>query len=125
MFYLGESSITWQSQKQKLVALSSCEAEHMASSAAACQAIWLAGLLSEILGAPGKPLLLKIDNKSAIDLIKNPVHHGQSKHIKIRYHLVRECTAEGRIEIQLVGTNDQLTDILIKPLPRVRFTEMK
>jgi hypothetical protein len=76
LFYLGRSPITWQSQKQKSVALSSCEAEYITSSATACQTVWLAGLLSEILSESGKPPLLKIDNKSAIDLIKNPVHHG-------------------------------------------------
>jgi hypothetical protein len=76
LFYLGRSPITWQSHKQKSVALSSCEAEYITSSATVCQAVWLAGLLSEILGESGKPPLLKIDNKSAIDLIKNPVHHG-------------------------------------------------
>jgi hypothetical protein len=125
LFYLGESLITWQSQKQKLVARSSCEVEYMASSAAACQAIWFAGLLSEILGAPGKPPLLKIDNKSAIELIRNSVHHGHSKYIHMRYHFVREGEVEGRIEIQFVGTNDQLADSLTKSLPRVRFQEMK
>jgi hypothetical protein len=125
LFYLGKNPITWQSQKQKSVALSSCEAEYMASSAATCQAIWLVGLLSEILGTPEKPPQLKVDNKSAIDLIRNPVHHGRSKHIRIRYHFVRECATEGRIEIQFVSTGDQLADILTKPLPRVQFIEMK
>jgi D-aminopeptidase len=57
--------------------------------------------------------------------VRNPVHHGGSKHIRIRYHLVRECAAERRIEIQFVGTNDQLADILTKLLPRIRFLEMK
>jgi hypothetical protein len=38
---------------------------------------------------------------------------------------VRECAAEGGIEIQFVGTSDQLADILIKPLLRIRFLEMK
>jgi hypothetical protein len=63
------------------MALSSCEAEYMASSATTCEAIWLAGLLSEILGWLIKPPLLRVDNKAAIDLIKNLVHYGRSKHI--------------------------------------------
>jgi hypothetical protein len=87
----------------------------MALSAAACQAIWLAGLLTEVLGIQGKPPFLKMDNKAVIDLIKSPVHHGHCKHIRIRYHFVREC-AEKRIEIQFMGTGDQLADILTKPL---------
>jgi hypothetical protein len=125
LFCLGCNPITWQSQKQKSMALSSCEAEYVASSVVSCQAIWLAWLLLEILGVPEKPPLLKIDKKSAIDLIKNHVHHGRSKHTQIRYHFVRECAVEGRIEVQFVGTNEQLADILTKPLPRVKFQEMK
>jgi hypothetical protein len=125
LFYLGENPITWQSQKQKYMALSSCEAEYMGSSTTTCQGIWLAGLLTEILGAVIKPRLLKVDNKAAIDLIKNPVHHGRSKHIRIHYHFVCECAAEERIEVQFVGTSDQLADILTKPLAHVKFLEMK
>jgi hypothetical protein len=107
------------------VTLPSCEAEYLALSTAACQAVWLIGLLAEILGAPSKTPLLRIDNKSAIDLIQNHVHNGHNKHIRIRYHFVRECATEGRIEIQFVGTNDQLDDILTKPFPQVKFEEMK
>jgi len=45
LFFLGSSVITWQSQKQKVVALSSCEAEYIAATTAACQGVWLARLL--------------------------------------------------------------------------------
>jgi hypothetical protein len=78
----------------------------MVSSTATCQSILLVGLLLEILGEAGRAPLLKVDNKVVIDLIKNPVHHGRSKHIHIRCHFIRECATEGRIEIQFVGTND-------------------
>jgi hypothetical protein len=125
LFYLGKSPITWQSQKQKSVALSSCEAEYLATLATACQAIWLACLLIEVLGATTRIPLLKIDNKVAVDLIKNPVHQWRSKHIRIRYHFIRECAAEGRIELKFVGTNDQFANILTKPLQRVKFLKMK
>jgi hypothetical protein len=47
VFFLGSSPATWQSQKQKVVALSSCEAEYTAGMMATCQGIWLAWLLVE------------------------------------------------------------------------------
>ncbi|KAL8105893.1 hypothetical protein AgCh_029627 [Apium graveolens] len=72
-FYLNKSLITWVSQKQRSVALSSCEAEFIAATAAGCQAIWLKNLLSMITGERIGPVVLYIDNKSAIDLVKNPV----------------------------------------------------
>jgi len=74
--YLGESPISWCSQKQETMAMSSCEAEFMAGTEAARQAIWLQDLLSEVIGEPSEKVLIRIDNKSAIALTKNPVFHG-------------------------------------------------
>ena len=89
--YLDDSLITWVSQKQRCVALSSCEAEFMAATAAACQGIWLHRLLSQITDVKPGPVVIYIDNRSAIDLAKNSVFHGRSKHIDVRYHFIREC----------------------------------
>lgn len=75
-FYYGENLITWASQKQKTVALSSCEAAFMAATAAACQALWLRNLISEVTASEAKPVTLFVDNKSAIALMTNPVFHG-------------------------------------------------
>jgi hypothetical protein len=66
-----------------------------------------------------------IDNKSAEELSRNPVFHDRSKHIDTRYHFIREAVAEGVVDLQHVSTDNQLADILTKPLPRVRFAEMR
>ena len=76
VFYLGESPITWCSQKQDTVALSSCEAEFMAGTEAARQAIWLQDLLGEISELLCKKTVIGIDNQSPIALTRNPVFHG-------------------------------------------------
>lgn len=89
-FYYCGNLITWSSQKQKSVALSSCEAEFMAATAAACQAIWLRNLVSMLIGKEVKSVTLLVDNKLAIMLIKNLVFHGRSKHIDTRFHFIRE-----------------------------------
>jgi hypothetical protein len=67
---------------------------------------------------------MKMDNQSTIALCKNPVHHDRSKHINTRYLFIRQCVMEGRIDVALVGTESQLTDILTKPLGRTRFREL-
>lgn len=90
IFYLGDSPISWYSQKQDTVALSSCEAEFMAGTEAARQAIWLQDLLSEVTGEPCETVMIRIDNQSAIALTRNPVFRGKSKHIHKRYHFIRE-----------------------------------
>jgi hypothetical protein len=90
LFFLGESPISWQSSKQKVVAMSSCEAEYIAAATAACQAVWLARVLAEILGTKISKPMLRVDNKSAISLTKNHVHHDRSKHIELKYHAIRD-----------------------------------
>ena len=69
--------------------------------------------------------MLKVDNKSAIDLSKNPVHHDRSKHIDIKFHYIRECVDGGKIVLEHISTRDQLVDILMKSLGRVLFQELR
>ncbi|MCH85746.1 copia protein [Trifolium medium] len=75
VFMLGGAPIAWSSKKESVVALSSCEADHIAASQCACQAIWLVNLVDEIMGEDHGSVTMKIDNISAINLAKNPVAH--------------------------------------------------
>lgn len=125
IFYLNNCPITWCSQKQETVALSSCEAEFMAATEAAKQAIWLQELHEEIMETSSKTVTIYIDNKSAIALTKNPVFHGRSKHIHKRYHFIRECVENEQIEVQNVPGTEQKADILTKALGRHKFKEMR
>ena len=125
MFYINDCLITWCSQKQETVALSSCEAEFMAGTEAAKQAIWLQELLAEVMDDSCKRVVIKIDNKSAIALTKNPVFHGRSKHIHKRYHFIRECIDNDQVEVEHVAGTLQKADILTKALGRLKFKEMR
>ncbi|KAG7588878.1 Reverse transcriptase RNA-dependent DNA polymerase [Arabidopsis suecica] len=125
IFYLNECPITWCSQKQENVALSSCEAEFMAATEAAKQAIWLQKLLQEVTKKYCEKVLILIDNKSAIALTRNPVFHGRSKHIHKRYHFIRECIQNELVEVEHVPGEIQKADILTKALGRIRFKEMR
>ena len=109
----------------KRLALFSCEAEFMAATDAAKQAIWPQDLLEEITGIKSKVVSIMIDNKSAIALRKNPVFHGRSKHIHRRYHFIRECVHNGLIEVHHVARVLKRADILTKRLGRTKFKEMR
>lgn len=89
VFFIGENPVTWCSQKQKIVALSSCEAEYVAAAAATCQGLWLSRLVGDLLGKPAEKFRLLLDNQAAIALSKNPVYHDRSKHIDIGFHFIR------------------------------------
>lgn len=70
-------------------------------------------------------MTLYIDNKSAIDLAKNPVFHGRSKHIDIRYHLIRECVEKGEIIVKHISSEHERADSLTKALAAAKFETMR
>jgi hypothetical protein len=104
--------------------LSSYEAEYIAATGAVCEGVWLARLLAELVGGANLAPRLKVDNKSALALMKNPVHHDRSKHVDIKFHSIWECCDKKLIDVEFVGTELQLSDILTKALGRVRFQEL-
>jgi hypothetical protein len=120
MFFLSDCLVSWQSLKQKVVALSNCEAEYIATTTAATQALWLSRMLAELLCRKVDVVELKVDSKSALALTKNPVFHERSKHIHIKYHL-----EDGSIKASHIATTDQLADILTKSLEKSKFQEMR
>ena len=85
----------------------------------------MARLLAELIGGAVLAPKLKVDNKSAIALMKNPVHHDRSKHIDVKFHFIRECCDRKLIDVEFVGTELQLGDILIKALGRTRLHELR
>lgn len=96
----------------------------MAATETAKQAIWLSDLLREIYGKECDKVVIRIDNKSAITLTKNPVFHKRNKHIQIRYHFRRECIEYGWMDVEHVVGSKQKTDILTKAFGIVEFKGM-
>lgn len=87
-FSLGSTSIYWMSRKQKLVALSTMEAEYIAMSMACCEVIWLTNLFNELFEHVLDTIMIFCDNESIISLLENLVLHKRSKHININYHFI-------------------------------------
>ena len=119
LVFLGSAPFSWLSLKQKMVALSTCEAEYVAAATAACQVVWLRRLLGELTGVEAHPPALMVDNQPAIALAKNPVLHDRSKHIDVKFHFLRDCVDLGQIVNKFVETGQQLADVLTKPLGRL------
>lgn len=117
-------AITWASRRQDCISLSTTEAEYIASSEATKDIIWLTRLFDEISPLKTEPVLL-VDNASAIKIVKNPIFHRRSKHIEVRFHFVRECYQKKLLKIEHVSSNDQLADILTKPIPRVQYERLR
>ena len=85
----------------------------------------MAHLLAELIGGAVLAPRLLVDNKSAIALMKNPVHHDRSKHINVKFHFIRECCDRKLIHVEFVRTELQLGDILTKAPGHIRFQELR
>ena len=115
-FTLGGSLISWYSKKQSVPAQSAAEAEYYAATSAANEGIWLQKLLREI-GIEQKTITLFEDNQACIALAKNPEDHKRTKHIQVKYHVIREYVEKGMIKMVYCNTTDQLADIFTKGVP--------
>ena len=103
------------------MALSSVEAEYMAASLAACEAIWMRNILVGLFSSHLDPTVIYCDNQSCIKLSVNLVFHDRSKHIDIWYHHIRDCVQRKIMLLSYIPTEDQDADILIKVLTRRKF----
>ena len=117
--------MSWLSQKQKVVALSSRVAEYIAAETTVCQGVWLGRLLGDLIGEEPKGVVLNVDDKSTISSWKNPVHHDRCEHNDTRYRYLRECVEESKIDVNYIRTDDQLADILTRSLGRQKFVKMR
>jgi Reverse transcriptase (RNA-dependent DNA polymerase) len=122
VFLLCGAPISWQSKKQKTVAMSSCESEYMALASAVKEVLWLRALMKDLGYNSASPTKLWCDNQGAIRLAKNPEHHERTKHIDIRYHLIRLHLEEGVVDLQHVSTLQQAADCLTKGLEREKHS---
>eukprot|EP00253_Pinus_taeda_P011669 PITA_11669 len=121
VFHMGSGAISWASKKQLIVALSTTEAEYVATTTATCQAVWIRRMLRSLGQEQAKATVIFCDNSLVIALSKNSVFHKRTKHIDTRFHYIRELVSNGEITLQHCRTQEQVADILTKPLDQKSF----
>lgn len=120
LFQVYGNTVSWSSKKQTTVATSSSEAEYVALSAAASEAIWLTGLLGDLGEVVTGPVTIFEDNHGCIGMAKN-LESKRAKHIDIKHHFIRDHIADGKLDVQPIGTANQLADIFTKSLDPGQF----
>ena len=120
VFLIDGGAVSWSSKKQELVTLSTTEAEYVAATHAAKEAIWLRRLIGEVFKPIDGPTVLFSDSQSAIALAKDGHYHARTKHIDIRYHFIRYIIEEGTMKLNYCPTDDMTADTLTKALPSMK-----
>lgn len=129
VIFLAGGPITWESKKQKIVALSSMEAEYIAMCQGTKEVVYIRSLLAEI-GLHEfiqSATTIRCDNQSAQFMVENPVAHKRSKHIDIRYHYIREKFENKDIVLEYVSSDTNIADVFTKCLTKekhVKFSKM-
>jgi ribonuclease HI len=123
IFFLANGPISWQSNKQTTVALSTMEAEYIALTEAAKEAKFLRHLLSTISKPVLGPTLIKTDSQAALEHVKNNIRHARTKHIDTRHHFIRNVYTAREIDIEHVPSHVQAADVLTKALGKVKHEE--
>ncbi|KAJ9551775.1 hypothetical protein OSB04_015820 [Centaurea solstitialis] len=122
VFTLNAGAISWKSSKQDTIADSTTEAEYIAASDAAKEAVWLRNFLLDlrVVASISRPIDIFCDNSGAVAQAKEPREHHKSRHVLRKYHLIREIIGRGDVRICKIPTEDNVADPLTKPLARVK-----
>ncbi|WZZ00810.1 hypothetical protein YC2023_073138 [Brassica napus] len=120
VYTVGGNTVSWRSSLQKVVALSTTEAEYMALSDAVREGIWLKGICKE-LKLSDEVFEIHCDSQRAIYLAKNFVYREKTKHIATKYNFIREVIAKGVVNVLKIHTLVNPADMLTKALPGEKF----
>ncbi|XP_075499418.1 secreted RxLR effector protein 161-like [Primulina tabacum] len=120
IFTMYGTTASWKAISQSVVALSTTESEYIALSEGIKEALWLKGMMSELVVNQDK-VVVHCDNQSAIHLSKHQVYHERSKHFDVRLHLVKDVISKGEVQMEKIDIKDSPVDIMTKPLPRSNF----
>ncbi|XP_019100874.1 PREDICTED: uncharacterized protein LOC109132878 [Camelina sativa] len=114
--FLGTSLISWKSNKQDVVSSSSTEAEYRSLAQTTKELLWFRQILRDLRITPVAQTKLFCDNKSETYIASNDVFHERTKHVEIDCHTTRDQVKSGFLRLFHLSSENQLADILTKPL---------
>ena len=114
--------MSWRSSKQDTIADSTTEAEYIAASDATKEVVWLRNFITDLWAvySISNSIDIYCDNSGALTQAKEPRAHHRSRHILRKYHLVREIVARGDVKVCKILIDDNVADLLTKPLARAK-----
>lgn len=119
-FFVLGNLVSWKSQLQRVVALSTTEAEFIALTEGAKESIWLKGFVTD-LGIVLDETEVYCDNSGAVQLSKNSMFHERTKHINVKLYFIRDLVNSGEVKVNWTDTAANPADMLTKSLPGSKF----
>jgi len=115
---LAGAPVVWHSVKQKTVSLSSMESEYKSLSLTVREEMWIRNILTEVqfMTPEDPPVKIFCDSRPALDHAENYIENSRTRHLEIAHHFVRERVEADKIKLQYISTNENLADLLTKPL---------
>ena len=104
----------------KMCCIITTEAEYIALTKGGKELLWMKKFLHE-LGLLQENFVLHCDSQSAIHLSKYPIFHSRSKHIEVRYQWIRDVMEMKSFVVEKIHTDDNVSDMMTKPLQREKF----
>jgi hypothetical protein len=120
-FTIGGTIVSWILKLQKVVALSTTEAEYVVATEASKEMIWLQRFMEE-LGKKQENSRLYYDSESEIHLAKNSTFHSKTKHIQLRRHFIRFSLEDGHLKLEKIHTSQNPADMLTKGVTKEKLS---
>lgn len=118
-------AIAWCCRKQDIIALSSTEAEYIALTDTCKEMIWLKRLAAGLNVDIPMQTTIYTDSQSSISMINNQKFSNRTKHIDTKFHFVQEQVNNGTMRLKYVSTEDNVADMMTKPLGSIRMKKLR
>ncbi|GKV40993.1 hypothetical protein SLEP1_g48576 [Rubroshorea leprosula] len=125
VFFFGSIVFSWMSRKQEVVAQSTTEAKCIVVAKAINHVAWINKMLTNMGCYQLKPCVIHCDNNSTIAIAHNPVQYGHTKHINVKFQVLRNIVQSKEIEMVYCNNNEQVADIFTKALSKFKFEKFR
>jgi hypothetical protein len=132
VFFMSGGPVSWKGLKEiGLQQLSSTATEYVGQSEASREALSLRNTTQEVLTQTltekerSEPTVIQADNQGAINLANNPIAHARHKHTSLKFHFVRELVRRNLVRFEWISTEDNIADIMTKPLSKLQFRKLR